>query len=452
MRESTLERLWTEAGRNLRLAWPIIGAQLLFMSMGTVDTIFAGQLSGQALAAVAVGSNVFFLGFVTLMGLFMALAALLAQQRGAGRGPRALGQQICGAVGLAAGCGVLWGAATWLTIDPLLAMLQLSSVVSAGAAEYLRVVALATVPLCLCFALRNGAEGLGHTRVALLAGVVGLAINAGGDYLLMYGRWGLPQLGAVGAAWASVLASIGMLLCYIAAYRWHPALRLLAVGAQLPVYWRRGIQPLLKLGLPVAAILTAEAWLFQVGALMMARFGDVAVAAHQIAINFAAMSFMVPLSIGMATTVRVGNAAGRGDPRGAALAGRVGIALGVSWALMAATLMALAPTVIVSAYTRDLAVTPLAVGLLTYAALFQLFDCIQATSNGALRGLHDTRGPMVITVLAYWAIGMPVAVGLAFYADVGPVGIWWGFIVGLAVAAAGLSIRFVRRTGDFRAA
>ena len=177
---------------------------------------------------------------------------------------------------------------------------------------------------------------------------------------------------------------------------------------------------------------------------MMARFGDVAVAAHQIAINFAAMSFMVPLSIGMATTVRVGQAHGAGADAAARLAGRVGIGLGVAWAVAAASLMALYPDMIVRAYTQAPEVSAMAVGLLGYAALFQLFDCIQATSNGALRGLHDTRVPMAITVLAYWAVGMPVAVGLAFFSAVGPAGIWWGFIAGLAVAAAGLSLRFLR--------
>ncbi len=438
------QRLLGEVRANLHLAWPIVLAQLLFMSMGTVDTIFAGQLSAQTLAAVAVGSNVFFLGFVTFMGLFLALAALVAQRRGAGADAATLGRHIGGALGVAMVCGLIWALSIWLTTGTVLGWLGLSSPVAAEAERYLQVVSLATLPLCACFALRNGAEGLGHTRVALIAGVVGLVINAGGDYLLMYGRFGLPQMGTVGAAWASVTASFGMLLTYAVVYRALPALHRLAVGAQLATALRAGNPDLLRLGLPVAAILTAEAWLFQVGALMMARFGDVAVAAHQIAINFAAMSFMVPLSIGMATTVRVGQAHGAGADAAARLAGRVGIGLGVAWAVAAASLMALYPDMIVRAYTQAPEVSAMAVGLLGYAALFQLFDCIQATSNGALRGLHDTRVPMAITVLAYWAVGMPVAVGLAFFSAVGPAGIWWGFIAGLAVAAAGLSLRFLR--------
>ncbi len=437
-------RLRGEIRANLRLAWPIVIAQLLFMSMGTVDTVFAGQLSGQTLAAVAVGSNVFFLGFVSLMGLFMALSALVAQRRGAGAGDVEIGRHIGGALGVAVVCGLIWALAIWLSTGTILGWLGLSAAVSAEAQAYLQVVSLGTLPLCACFALRNGAEGLGHTRVALSAGVVGLLVNAGGDYVLMYGRLGLPALGTVGAAWASVAASFAMLLTYATAYRCVPALHRLQLAPQLRRAMPAGNSALLRLGLPVAAILTAEAWLFQVGALVMARFGDVAVAAHQIAINFAAMSFMVPLSIGMATTVRVGTAHGAGDLVGTRLAGQVGIALGGLWAITAASLMALFPEAIVRAYTRAPEVAPMAVGLLTYAALFQLFDCIQATSNGALRGLHDTRVPMVITVFAYWAVGMPVAVALAFPAGLGPAGIWWGFIVGLAVAAAGLSTRFLR--------
>ena len=202
----------------------------------------------------------------------------------------------------------------------------------------------------------------------------------------------------------------------------------------------------MRVGLPVAAILAAEAWLFCIGALLMARFGADAVAAHQIAINFASLCFMVPTAIGMATTVRVGYAAGAGDAEGVALRGRVGVLLGLAFALMSATVMACAPHAIVSVYTDAAHLAGPAARFLAYAALFQVFDCVQATCNGALRGLKDTRAPMTITLLAYWGVGMPLALFLSFGTDTGPSGIWWGFIAGLMVAAAGLAARFLART------
>jgi multidrug resistance protein, MATE family len=237
-----------------------------------------------------------------------------------------------------------------------------------------------------------------------------------------------------------------MVLAFAALYRWHPRLR------ELEVYGRAGWRPgpatgeVLRLGGPIALIITAEAWLFLIGALLMARFGTDAVAAHQIAINFASVTFMVPLSIGMATTVRVGYAAGAGDAAGVRLRGLAGIGMGACFAAFSAALMALLPGPIIALYTDAPGVAPLAAAFLAYAAVFQLADCVQATANGALRGIKDTRVPMLITVSAYWLVGLPLAVALAFNTAFGPAGVWLGFIAGLAVAAGGLAARFLHRT------
>lgn len=437
-----LTRLPREARANLRLALPLIAAQLSFVSMGTVDTIFAGQLGASELAAVAVGSNVWFLVFVLFMGVGMALSPIVAQRLGAGQDATRIGAVLRGSMGVALLLGGLWWALMRLAVPPALWVIDLDAGTQAYARDYLQALSWGTLPFSLCFFLRNGAEGHGLTLVPLAAGLVGLAINALFDWLLMLGRWGFPALGPEGCGWASVIAAWGMVAVYLAAYRVVPqlaALRLFASG------WLRFAPEdfeVLRLGLPVAAILMAEAWLFCSGTLMMARFGADTVAAHQIAINFAALCFMVPTAIGMATTVRVGHAAGAGRRQSVLRRGSVGIALGVGFALLSASAMTWLPTAIVAIYTDLAHLAAPAAHFLLFAAVFQIFDCVQATANGALRGLKDTRVPMLITVLAYWVVGMPLAVGLSFYSPVGPDGVWWGFIAGLAVAAAGLSLRF----------
>ena len=442
LRVSAVRPFVTELQRTLRLALPIVGSQLLFMSMGTVDTIFAGHHGPQTLAAVALGTNIFFLGFVTLSGLFLALAARLSALRGAGTGPQALGQQLCGALGLATLLGLGWMALSMLSAKLVISQLGVSPVVQEGAARYLYIVSLACVPLCWTFALRNTIEALQRPRIPLLIGLIGLTVNVVVDAVMIYGRWGLPEMGSNGAAWASVLSVLAMLAAYGVAYAQVPQLRGLHLFAQLRAHAWTGSVALLKLGVPVALILTAEAWLFQVGALFIAQFGDTAIAAHQIAINFAAMAFMVPLSIGMAATVRVGDALGRGDLVAAARAGNAGIVIAIGFALLSAALMWAVPGAIIGLYTADPEVSAMAVGFLGFAALFQLFDGIQASANGALRGRQDTRTPMIITVIAYWGVAMPTAIWLAFPANMGPAGIWVGFIVGLTVAATGLTWRW----------
>ncbi len=435
-----------EALANLRLALPIVLAQFSFMGMGTVDTLMAGRLGADALAAVAVGSNVWFLAFIVFSGILMACSPIVAQRVGAGRDPAETGRFVRGAGLMAIGFGLIWMLAIRLATGPILSLLALDAPAAGYAADYLYAVSWGAVPFSLCFLARNVAEGHGLARVALVAGVAGFLVNALFDYLLMYGRLGLPALGPEGCAWASVLAGLTMAVIYGALYLRLPPLRALRVfrsGGSLP---RAELWEVLRLGLPIALIVAAESWLFNIGALMMAGFGGEVIAAHQIAINVASLAFMVPLSIGFATTVRVGHAAGAGDLPAVRLRGQTGVWLGVAFALLSATAMATLPGAIVALYTEAPAVSAMAVRFIYYAALFQLFDCVQATAAGALRGIKDTRVPMLITVAAYWGVGMPVAWGLASATAQGPFGVWWGFIVALAVAAAGLGLRFFRRT------
>ncbi|HET8880542.1 MAG TPA: MATE family efflux transporter [Solimonas sp.] len=435
-----------ELREYFRLAWPIVVAQLSFVSMGTVDTILAGRLGAPQLAAVAVGANVFFLMFVFFSGLFMAVSPIVAQKVGAGRDAHEIGGFVRGALVLALLMGGVWVLLLHWVREPVLDLLALSADTRAYADGYLRALVWAPIPTCINFAQRNAADAHGLTRLSLVAGLVGLIVNGTLGYALMYGHFGLPALGPRGAGYALSIADCAMVFVYAAQYRRTPRLHALQVMRAGPWPWRAAAAQVLRLGLPIAAIVTAEASLFQVGALLVAHFGAETMAAHQIAINWASLMFMIPLSIGMAATVRVGHAVGAGDAAAVALRGRAGMLIGVGFALFSASVMLLAPHAIVALYTNVDAVARIAVGFLAYAAVFQIVDCIQATANGALRGIKDTRVPMMITVAAYWIVGLPLAATLTFRSALGPAGVWCGFIGGLSIAAVGLSTRFLRQT------
>lgn len=430
----------------LRLAWPIVVAQLSFVSMGAVDTILAGRLGAPQLAAVAVGANVFFLMFVLFSGISMAVAPIVAQQLGAGCTPREIGSFVRGALLLAVLLGLIWILLMHLLRTPVLDLLGLSEQTRACADGYLRALAWAPLPVCINFAQRNIADAHGLTRLSLVSGLVGFVVNGVLGYGLMYGRLGLPALGPAGAGYALSIADLAMVFVYAAQYHRTPQLRALQLFRAGPWRWRAPAAQILRVGLPIAAILSAEASLFQIGALLIAHFGAETMAAHQIAISWASMMFMIPLSVGMAATVRVGHAAGAGDRAAVALRGRVGMLIGTGFALVSAALMLLLPRAIVALYTNLDSVARIAMGFLLYAAVFQVVDCVQATANGALRGIKDTRAPMLITITAYWIVGLPLAAWLTLKTPVGPAGVWCGFIGGLSIAAIGLSLRFLRLT------
>jgi len=436
-----------EALALLRLALPLVAAQLAAVGMTTVDTIMAGRLDAQALAAVAVGSNYATAFFIFFMGVLMACSPIVAQRVGGGQGGPQIGAFAREAVLLALGLATLWWLALRLSAAPVMTRLGLAPATAALAVEYLHAYSWSAFGFSAWFALRYTAEGLGRTRPILVAGVIGLLLNALLDWLLMFGHAGLPRLGVPGCGWATAIAALVMAAVMAAGFRGRSlrAVGLFAAGLARP---GADLRETLRLGLPIGLILLAEAGLFVTAALLMARFGETAMAAFQVALNFAALAFMIPLGIGLATTVRVGHAAGAGDIAAARFRGRVGMQLGLLNAASNALVMLLLGSAIVHLYTAEPQIAVMAVQFLTLAAAFQFFDALQVTANGALRGLKDTRVPMLITVLAYWGLGFPVAWALAFSTPLRAAGIWWGLTAALAAAAAGLSWRFFARAKE----
>ncbi len=430
---------------NLRLAGPLVLAQLSFMGFGVIDTLMAGHISPMALAAIAVGHNVWIIPFMGFLGIFTAISPIVAQRVGAGQGRAQIGGFARQALVLAAVLGVVWVLVIRLIARPVIELLGLPAETTDLSVQYIHAESISAFAFSLCFAQRNFIEGQGYSRPILFTGLCGLAVKVAGNFALVDGRFGAPLLGVVGCGWSTVVSTAVMAFIYAAQLEFLPRLRELRLYRQWPRFTPELLE-VLRVGLPISFIFMAEGSLFGVAALMMARFGESQVAAHQIAINVASVVFMVPMGLGMATTVRVGQAAGAGRAAAARLAGQIGMGLGLCFALLSAATIGFVPEAIARLYTSDPVITPLALVFLRFAALFQLFDCLQVTASGALRGLKDTRGPMLVTLLAYWAVGFPMAWGLAYAAGIGPAGIWCGFIGGLAAAAFGLAGRFLYKT------
>ncbi|MBV8063536.1 MAG: MATE family efflux transporter, partial [Nevskia sp.] len=434
-----------ETRANLHLALPLIAAQLAGVGMTTIDTIFAGRLGPQALAAVAVGSNLSVILLVLFMGLYMACSPLIAHMVGAGEAPAHIGAFIRRALRFAWLGGIAWVLLLNLSAAPVLRLLGLAPDTTDIAIRFVRLLSVSGLGMSLWFTLRFSAEGLGQVRPILYAGVAGLLCNTLLDWLLLFGHFGLPRLGAPGCGVATSLSSLLMAGVLYVQFRRRRGLRepLLAAHGGCS----EGAREILRIGLPIGLILLAEAGLFVLTAMLMARFGEATVAAYQVAINFAAVVFMIPVGIALATTVRVGHAAGAGEHAAARFRGLVGMGLGLGNAASNAAIMALFGGLIAGLYTEDAGIAGQAAHFLLLAAFFQFFDGLQSTANGALRGIKDTRLPMLITLVSYWLVGLPVAWWLAFRLGLGPDGLWWGLTAGLGAAAFGLALRYWRQTG-----
>ncbi|SDU32869.1 MATE family efflux transporter [Geopseudomonas guangdongensis] len=429
----TLRELRTLLG----LAVPIIIAQLAHTAMGFVDTLMAGRVSAHDLAAVALGNSIWVPVFLLMTGILMAVTAKVARHAGAGDfariGPLVRqGLWLGLLVGLLAG-GLLWGA------RPLLQMMQVDAALIDPAMGYLQAVAVGFPAVALYQVLRCFSDGLGRTRPSMVLGMLGLLLNIPANYVFIYGKLGVPAMGGVGCGWATALVMwflLGGMLLWV---RWAPVYRSSQLFTRFEAPQPAAMRPLLGVGLPIGISVFAEASIFSVIALLIGSLGATVVAGHQIALNFSSMIFMIPYSLAMAATVRVGQALGRGAPRDARFAAGTAMLLALAYACCSASLMLPLREAIARLYTSDPQVVALAAGLIVYSALFQFSDAIQVTAAGALRGYQDTRVTMLITLLAYWGIGLPVgyALGLSDWLGQpsGPAGLWQGLVVGLTCAA-----------------
>ncbi len=429
----------------LRLALPVVVAELGWTAMATVDTLMVGRLSPEAIGAVSLGSGIFLGVTMFGMGLLLGLDTLISQAFGAGKLEdchRSLLHGIYAALALAVPLtGILVLVIRGLPgfgINPDVLELTI---------PYLRPVTWSLLPLLLYSASRRFLQATGHVTMVMVVLVTANLVNVVTNWGLIFGHWGLPELGVVGAGWATFASRCFMavtLLGAIVFYEWRERRGLFQTP--LGLEWAR-IRRLLSLGLPAAFQITLEMGLFSVATVLAGRLDAASLAAHQIALSVAATTFMVPLGVSSAAAVLVGHAVGARDRDAVARGGWMSITLGVGFMFMAMLTLFLFPRQIIGMFTNDTSVLSVGVSLLYVAAFFQLFDGLQVVTTGVLRGIGDTRTPMVVALFGYWVLGLPTGYVLCFTLGYGVAGLWVGMLVGLFVVGVvllGVWIRHLR--------
>ena len=436
----------SEARRFYSVGLPIFIAQLSQTGMTFADTAMSGLYSAQALAAVAVAGSIWAPVALLGIGCLLALSPLSAQLVGSGRADRAahlLRQGLWLTLGLSI---VLMS--FYYAISFHLEIFGLEPELAEMAGAYLRAIMWGLPGFLFFVNLRSFLEGFSRTRPAMVIGLLGLALNVPCNYVFIYGKFGLPELGGVGCGVATAISFWFSGLCMLYYLRRDPQYK--SLGPLFAPLFRGGsasgprfdgalVLRVLRIGLPGALALFFEVSLFALSAILLAPLGTVMVAGHQIALNFGALVFMIPLSISMTATIRVGRCLGAGQAERAKIVARTALSLSVVFALFIALLTVVCRKGIVAIYTEDVAVAALATQLLLYQAAYQIVDGLQVTGIGVLRGHHDTRVISVICFVAYWIIGLPLGFALArtnlLVPSMGAAGFWVAYILALGFGA-----------------
>jgi MATE family multidrug resistance protein len=433
VRDERIALLRREAPALLKLAIPVVLAELGWMLMGVADTIMVGRIGPAAIGGVAAGNLLFNCIGLLCIGFLLGLDTLVSQSFGAGD-MADCNHSLRQGVWIAAVIGPLLLAAIALAL-PSMRMMGMHPDVERLAIPYAEALGWSVLPLAFYAAFRRYLQSVNDVKPVMAALLTANLINVAANWILIFGHLGFPAMGVTGAAWATGAARCYMALFLLGAlirrerrqptglFRWEG-----------PDFGR--IRALLKLGAPAAGHIFLEIAVFAAATALAARFWPEAFAAHEIVLTVAAVTYMVPLGISSAAAVRVGNAVGRRDLSGARIAGWTALAIGVTFMALAGLAMFLFPGAILRLFTPSLPVIEFGVPLLFWAATFQLFDGTQVVSTGALRGLGDTRTPLRANILGYWILGLPIGAWLCFPLGIGIPGLWMGLTIGLMAAAA----------------
>lgn len=429
-----------EIAATIRLAWPMVATNLAQTGMTTVDLMFLGHLGPQAMAASALGANLFFPVFVFAIGYMSAISPMIARERGRKSHSvrevrRTARQGFWAAVILSApALLLLWNG------EPIIRAFGQDPALAAQAASYLRALMWSLPFYVLYLALRAFVGALERPGAALVAVLVAFVVNAVMNWALIFGNLGFPAMGLPGSGYATTIAAATMVLVLAGfALRDRRVRRYHVFGR----FWRADaarLAQLTRLGVPIGVTMLLESAVFNAAVFIMGRIGEAALAAHAVAIQLASLAFMIPVGVAQAASVRVGLFLGARDWPALRRAGWTALGVGVGAMVATAAPMLIAPQLLIAAFLdvdapANAAVVTLATSFLLVAAIFALADGAQAVGSGMLRGLHDTRAPMLYALFGYWIAGLPIGVLLAFPLGLGGLGIWIGFALALAVVA-----------------
>ena len=444
---STLRR---EFRATLALAWPLAAANLLQMMVHAIDVIFVARLGDAPLAASSLGVSIFGLLLWTGTGLVGAAAPLVAAELGRRKhAVREVRRTVRMALWLSLIVSLLF-MGVCAAGGPIMRATGQDPEITRHAASFLLILMWGMAPMIAASVLRIFVSALGRPTIATAITFMALFVNALGNWTLVFGHLGMPALGLHGSALSSVITSGVMLVAYVVVIQADRRLRRYHLfgnwwRSEWPRFWE-----MLRIGTPIGLIILAEAGLFTGAAFLMGRIGEAQLAGHTLALQIAALAFQIPFGVAQAATIRVGLSYGARDDRGIALAGQASLILGIGFMVATAAIIWLAPRLVLSIYVdvdaaRNAALVGYALQFLAVAAAFQLFDGAQTVAAGVLRGLQDTRVPMLIAVGGYWLAGYGTAIYLGFWTPLAGVGIWIGLAVGLVVVAGLLLIRWRMR-------
>jgi len=449
-----LKRLFThyiaeEVRPMVRLAIPLVLAELGWMTMAIVDTMMVGRQahSAEAIGAVSLGSILFNSAAIFGTGLMLGLDTLVSHSFGAGNVEDCHRSLVNGVYLSLAITPVLMALIRML--EPVLRAFNIEAAVLTQAIPYLRALTWGTLPLLLYFVFRRYLQGMNRAKPVMFALVSANLVNLAGNWALIYGHLGLPAMGTVGSGWSTCIARVYMmsvLLVYSMYYdyRFKTGLRQAQRTPNFYRMWR-----LVQLGFPAAMQFGMEVGVFAAATTLIGKLGAVALASHQVALNTVSLTYMVPLGIASAAAVRVGHSLGRHDAHGASRAGWTAMALGTGFMTLTGIAFLIAPEYIVRVYTPDPVVIRAAGSLLFVAAFFQLFDGMQTVATGALRGAGDTRTAMMCHLFFYWCIGLPLGYYLCFHLGRGAAGLWTGLCVALILIGTALLFFWRRKERSF---
>ncbi|RBW64429.1 MATE family efflux transporter [Vibrionales bacterium C3R12] len=434
--QTKLPSFTRESGALMHLSIPIIFTQIATQAMGFVDTTMAGQVSPADLAAIALGTSLWLPVLLLLRGIIMALTPVVAYHRGSRNFERA-SVEFFQMIWLALLASVLL-IAYLINAKPILEWIGVASEIIPIASDYTFALAFGVPGIALFYTLNGFCEGMNNTKAPMIISVIGLLVNIPVNYILIYGKFGFPEMGAVGCGWATSLVYwIMSIILYSYIKSHHHYKTIIRFSDAKPK--AKEMLHLLRLGFPIGMNIAVCGSIFAVIALMIARIGAENVAAAQIALNISSMTYVIPMSISFGITIRVGHALGEKDELGAIVRSKIGIIVTGLVSLISVVIFLLFPEWIIRLYTADPEISAKAATLIVFTAMYQFSDAIQTSANGALRGYKDTKIPMLLAIVSYWGLALPLGVilGLTDYIipAMGEAGFWVGILTGLTIAA-----------------